>query len=227
MKRFSLLVLIFLSVTSAGIAQKATPTKQVLHDFRTGGASNSPKITAAVQKSVLSKVFRKYLSDDSKCNQNFSGNGTDDFLKAARDAGQVVPTIVDSTTGSFTTAGQTQTLYVITVNECGASHADNYGSKRVAIMAGPQLVANVDSDFKSSIVRTIDLDGKMKVIEDFGTVTLDSCASGFPGSSAKASVISYSGVFGGTIPKLKMDNYESTCRDPKRWKFISTGKMPE
>jgi hypothetical protein len=40
-------------------------------------------------------------------------------------------------------------------------------------------------------------------------------------------VISYSAVFQGTIPKLKMDNYESGCRNTKRWKFISTGKMPE
>ena len=257
MKRFSLLLLILLSAAGTLIAQKATPPKQVLNDFRTDSASNSPKITAAIQKSVLSKVFRKYLSDDSKCNPNFSGNGADDFLKAARDAGQVAPTIIDSVTGSFTAAGQTQTLYVISVNECGASHADNYGTKRVAIMAGPQLVTDVDSDFKSHIVRKIDLDGdgidemlmtssdmsqgtltemaallsfqngKMKVIEDFGTVVLDSCASGFPGSSAKASVISYSAVFQGTIPKLKMDNYESSCRNTKRWKFTSTGKMPE
>ena len=257
MKRISLLLLFFLGSAGLLAAQKTSPPKQVLHDFRTESAQNSPKITAAVQKSVLSKVFRKYLSDDSKCNPNFAGNSTDDFLKAARDAGQIVPTIVDSTTGSFTASGQTQTLYVISVNECGASHADNYGSKRVAIVAGPQIVANVDSDFKSSIVRKFDLDGdgvdevlmtsgdmsqgtltematllsfqngKMKVIEDFGTVVLDSCASGFPGSSAKASVISYAGVFQGTIPKLKMDNYESSCRNTKRWKFISTGKMPE
>jgi hypothetical protein len=204
MKRFSLFLLILLSAAGTFVAQKSTPPKQVLHDFRTESASISPKITTAVQKSVLSKVFRKYLSDDSRCNPNFAGNGTDDFLKAARDAGQLAPTIVDSTTGSFTAAGQTQTLYVISVNECGASHADNYGTKRVAIMAGPQLVTDVDSDFKSSIVRKIDLDGdgidellmtsgdmsqgtltemaallsfqngRMKVIEDFGTVTLDS-----------------------------------------------------
>lgn len=257
MKRNSLLLLILLTVATTLVAQKTSDTKQVLHDFRTESAPNPPKITAAVQKSVLSKVFRKYLSDDSKCNPNFSANGTDDFLKASRDAGQIAPTIIDSTTGSFTAAGQTQTLYVIAVNECGASHADNFGTKRVVIMAGPQLLTNVDSDFKSSIVRKIDLDGdgidevlmtsgdmsqgtltematllsfqngKMKVIEDFGTVTLDSCASGFPGSTARASVISYSGVFQGTIPKLKMDNYESGCRNTKRWKFISTGKMPE
>ena len=257
MKRFSLLLLFCLTAVIAGLAQLTPAPKQILHDFRTDNRPNAPKITPAVQRSVLTKVFRKYLTDDSKCNPNFAGTGTDDFLKAARNGGQIVPTIVDSTTGSFTATGQTQTLYVIAVNECGASHADNYGSKRIAIMAGPQLVTNVDSDFKSSIVRKIDLDGdgidevlmtsgdmsqgtltemaallsfqngKLKVIEDFGTVVLDSCASGFPGSSAKASVISHAGVFQGTIPKLKMDNYESSCRNTKRWKFISTGKMPE
>ena len=249
--------MIFLIAPATLLPQKASNPKQVLFDFRTQSAPNPPKITPTVQKSVLAKVFRKYLSDDGKCNPNFSPNGTDDFLKAARDAGQVAPSIIDSTTGSFTAAGQMQKLYVIAVNECGASHADNYGTKRVAIVAGPQLVVNVDVDFRSSIVRKTDLDGdgidellmtsadmsqgtlteiaallsfqngKLKVLEDFGTVTLDSCASGFPGSSAKASVISYNGVFQGAIPKLRIDNYESSCRNTKRWKFISTGKMPE
>src|ERR1044072_5174671 len=142
MKRFSLLVFIFLTVASAGLAQTTPTPKQILHDFRTDNRPNGPKITPAIQRSVLTKVFRKYLTDDSKCNPNFAGAGTDDFLKAARNGGQIVPTIVDSATGSFTATGQTQTLYVIAVNECGASHADNYGSKRVAIMAGPQLVTS-------------------------------------------------------------------------------------
>lgn len=244
----SFLALIFAS----GIvcAQRTTAPKNVLHDFRVEKTTASAKITAATQKMVLSKVFRKYLVDGRSCNPNFSGD-----LAAARKAGQIAPSIIDSMTGSFTAAGQTQTAYVISVSECGASHADNFGSDRVAIFSGQQLVADLDVEFRSSIIRKSDLnaDGvdellmtsgymgqgvltegaallsfensSLKVIEDFGTIREDSCASGFPGSTNKASVLSYGTAATGAWPKLQQENYEAPCRNPKRWKFVSTGKV--
>jgi len=243
--------------TSAAFSQKTTAAKQVLHDFRTTSTSQPPKISAAVQKSVLSKVFRKYLTDGRRCNPNFSPEGTDDFLKAARNAGQIAPSIIDSTTGSFTATGQMQTAYLISVSECGASHADNFGSDRVAIFNGQQLVADFDADFKSSFLRKLDLDGdgidellmssgymnqgtltesavlvnfkggKWNVVEDFAQVNEDACASGFPGASVRTSVISYSGVFTGGMPKFQQENYEASCKTPKRWKFVSKGKWEQ
>jgi hypothetical protein len=228
--------------------------KQVLFDFRQERTGKAPRITAATQRMVLSKVFRRYLADSNKCAQDFAG-GRDDYLGAARKAGQIAPLISESVTGSFTAPGQTQTAYVIYTNECGATHADNYGSKRVAIFSGQQLVADVDADFMSGIVRKTDLDsdgvdellmtsgdmaqgtliqmaqlvefknGRRHVIEEFGTVVEDSCASGFPGSSSKASVLSMSDLEPGKMPKLKIENYVSSCRNTKRWRFLSTGKM--
>lgn len=160
-------------------------------------------------------------------------------------------------TGSFTAAGQNEIAYVISVNECNASHADNFGTKRIAIFSGPQLVADFDNDFAMGIVLKTDLnsDGinelfmvtgdmsmgtltematlvsfqnaRRNVIKDFGTVVEDSCASGFPSSSAKAAVISISDVIPGQMPKLIQDNYTASCRNAKRWKFVSTGQMPE
>jgi hypothetical protein len=203
---------------------------------------------------VLSKVFRKYLTDDNKCRSDFEPSG-DNYLASARNAGQIVPSIGDVQTGSFTAPGQIQTAYVIWTNECGATHADNYGSKRVAIFSGQQLVANVDSDFNGSIVRKTDLDsdgvdellmsagdmaqgtvievaelvefrnGRRRVIEDLGTVVEDTCASGFAGSHSRASVISIYDLEPGKMPKLRIDNYVSKCGDVKRWRFHSTGKM--
>lgn len=252
-----LLVLLLPSVVLLGQQQRRPAVqkgRQVLFDFREDRAGKSQRIPVATQRLVLSKVFRRYLTDENKCNQDFTPSG-DDYLASARRAGQIVPSIAGMITGSFTGPGQMQTAYVIFTGECGASHADNYGSKRVAIFSGQQLVADVDSDFKSHIVRKTDLNGdgvdellmtsgdmaqgtliemaalvefkngRMRVIEDFGTVVEDTCASGFPGSSSKASVISISDLEPGRMPKLRIDNYVASCRNAKRWRFLSTGKM--
>lgn len=230
--------------------------KQVLVDFRVEHVSAPPRISAATQKAVLSKVFRKYLTDDNRCNANFESGNISDPLEAARKAGQIVPSIVDMATGSFTTAGQTQIAYVISVSECNASHADNFGTKRVAIFSGQQLVADMDVDFRGSIVRKTDLNGdgvdelilasddmaqgtvtqtaallsfergRVRVVEDFGKVFEDSCASGMPGSGATASVVSVGAAMPGNMPKIRIENYAANCRKNRRWRFISTGKMP-
>jgi len=221
--------------------------REVLFDFRVNDETTSPvKITAATQRMVLSKVFRKYLTDANRC--NFQGELGDDYLAAARKAGQMVPSISDVETGSFTAPGQTQTLYIIDVSECNASHADNFGTKRVAIFAGQQLVANVDADFARNVIKKVDLNsdgvdellmttgdmaqgtltemaslvsfqnGRRKVIQDFGSVVLDSCASGFPHSTSEASVIYVSDG------KITQENYSSGCTKRKRWRLVSRGK---
>ena len=255
------LILLLLLTGNGFVAQKqVTPAqkpRQALFDFRVARPIANPKIPAATEKAVLSKVFRKYLTDESKCNDQFDAGSSNDHLQAARNAGQIVPTIVDMATGSFTARGLKQTVYVISVGECNASHADNFGSKRVALFTGQQLVVNLDVDFRNSIVRKTDLNGdgidellmtggdmnqgilteiaalldfqngRLHVIEDFGTVTEDSCASEQPGSSAKASVIYFSDVLPGMMPKLRVDNYVSRCGKARRWRFLSTGKMPD
>lgn len=235
------------------VPQKPKSERAVLFDFRKQRPLSAMRIPAATQNNVFSKVFRRYLSDENRCDQNFSPSG-DDYLKAARTAGQFAPSIIDMATGSFTVAGQQQTAYVISVNECGASHADNYGSKRVTIFSGQQLLMDADVDFRSSIVKRTDLNGdgidellmtsgdmnqgvafeaaaligfqnaRLRVIQDLGTVLEDSCASEMPGSSSKASLISINTAAPGSMPTLRIDNYESRCKRT-RWRFISTGKM--
>lgn len=258
MKTLPLFLVLLTLTTTVLVAQQQGQLsmqkgRQVLFDFRKENTRKAPKVTPATERMVLSKVFRKYLTDENKCSSNFAGG--DDYLASARKAGQIVPAIGNSETGSFTAPGQVQTAYVIWVNECGATHADNYGSKRIAIFSGQQLIADVDNDFNGSIVRKSDLnidgidellvsagdmaqgtlmevaelvefkDGRRRVIEDFGTVVEDSCASGFKGSSSKASVLSISDLEPGKMPKLRIDNYVASCANTKRWRFLSTGKM--
>ena len=250
-------ILSLLFVASLAMAQSPTLQKdrQILADFRVNRPAPSAKIPLATQRTVLSKVFRRYLTDENKCSSQFDASGGADPLAAARKAGQIVPSIVDVVNGSFTAVGQTQTAYLISVSECNASHADNFGTKRMAIFSGQQLIADVDVDFNSSIVRKTDLNsdgidellmsggdmnqgeiveiaalvtfqnGHFRVIHDFGTVYNDDCGAERPGSSAKASVLYISEVFPGRMPKLTMDNYASKCRAAKRWRFVSSGKM--
>ena len=253
------LFLVFLVLCAVSLAQRPQQPamqkdRQVLFDFRSDRTGKSPKIPVATQRMVLSKVFRRYLTDDNKCRNDFQPSGSD-YLTSARNAGQMVPSIGDVVTGSFTAPGQAETAYVIWVAECGATHADNYGSKRVAIFSGQKLVADIDSDFSSSIIRKTDLNsdgidellmsagdmaqgtvmevaelvefrnGKRRVIEDFGTVVEDTCGSGFGGAASKASVLSMSDFEPGKMPKLRIDNYVASCKNTKRWRFLSTGKM--
>lgn len=220
--------------------------RQVLYDFRLERADQPPRISAATQRDVLSKVFPRYLTDPNRCRQNFDAG--DEFLAGARRAGQIVPQIAEMTTGSFTAAGQTETAYVIFVNECNASHADAFGSKRVAIFSGPKLVADVDVDFRGSVALKTDLDndginellmtssdmaqgtltqmaallsfqnGRMGVIQDFGTVVEDNCATAMRGSTVKAAVLSLTNAAPGQMPKIRVDNYIAGCGRVRRWR---------
>jgi len=252
-------ILFILVITSSVIAQRpaAPKTREVLFDFRKERPASAVKISAATQRSVLSKVFRRYLTDQDKCRSDFPGSNSNDYLAAARKAGMIVPSITDVVTGSFTMAGQTQTAYIIWVSECNASHADNFGTTRLAIFSGPQLVADVDTDFMGFIVRKTDLDGngidellmnssymgqgtltematlasfengRRHVLNDFGTVIEDSCASAMPGSDSKAAVLYTSAFVPGLKPTITQENYAASCRNPKRWRLVSKGKMPD
>jgi hypothetical protein len=69
--------------------------------------------------------------------------------------------------------------------------------------------------------------GRRRVLQDLGTVVEDSCASGMRGSTSKASVLYTPAFLPGPMPKLIQENYVASCRNTKRWKFVSTGMMQQ
>ena len=237
-----ILLLLLLAVIPNFVQQQ----RSVLYDFRKEPTSQPDKVSPATERDVLRKVFRRYHTDAKKCSDNLDAG--EDFLAASRKSGQIVPNIAEAITGSFTAAGQTETAYLIFVNECNASHADNYGSKRLAIFSGSRLVADVDLDFKDNVASKSDLnmdgidellltsfymgmgelsqmaalvsfqDGRVSVIQDFNVVAVDICATGRPGSTAKAAVLSMTNAKLGQMPQIRADNYVAGCGKVKRWR---------
>src|SRR6185295_11191028 len=99
-------IILCLALISQVAAQKPAPLekaqkpvlqkdRQVLIDYRVDDEATPVKIAPATQRMVLSKVFRKYLTDANRCNQQFSAGDAEDYLGAARKAGQMVPSIGD------------------------------------------------------------------------------------------------------------------------------------
>jgi len=233
----------------------AQSNREKLFDFRTETRNKPLSVTAAANKKILSAVFPKYLSDARYCKEDVDTSGADDYLAAMRKAGQIVPAIIDLATGTFTAAGEEQIAYIISVGECNASHADNFGSKRLAIFAGNKLVLNADLDFKSGILKKTDLDSngidellllggdmnqgilieiaalvtvrnrRVVVVQDFKKVLEDSCASLMRGSGIEASVIFLGPARSGQMPDFQVENYRAGCGRTKRWRFMSRGVM--
>jgi hypothetical protein len=208
--------------------------KQLLFDFRTEPFSGE-KVPPDLQKKIFDKIFPKYLISDDGCPKEFLSKN----LEQKRQAGLMVPGIVSEVKGSFTGTGLDQTAYLVWVNECDASHAEDFGSKRLVILSGDQVVLNAQTD-AASILKTLDLnqDGineflltrgwsgqglilqyanvvqvqgaALKTLKDFKMVAVDSCLADH-NKLVRASAL-YATVSGkGQSPQFSQESFQATC----------------
>lgn len=171
------------------------------------------KVAKAEQESVLHRVFPKYLTDQAQC------RGDSANLADARAHGDIVPAVQTKVTGSFTVPKAEQTLYVVFVGECGATHADNWGSQMLVVLEHDVVVARAPMEGGASLQRALDLDGDgrhelvlltgftnqgstiesaklirvdrstLETVKDFGQVAEDNCASGLGRPSRRVEMI--------------------------------------
>jgi hypothetical protein len=189
------------------------------------GAATGPGVTsldgpnalgAHAGRRVLDLVFSgRYVSDPAQCQGTYGSRP----LSAARAAGDFVPSLREVASGSFTERGKPQRLYRIDVGECGASHADHYGSTMLAVFEAEALVASALLEGGTSLNSVFDFDGdgwnevlltqgdthqgentlsarlvrfegvRLVVLRSFGEVLDDSCWGGSPGATSTFSVI--------------------------------------
>jgi len=105
-------------------------------------------------KRILDRVFKgRYLTDRKQCPNVAS------TLEADRKSGTFAPKVSQMARGSFTAPHASQTVYVILVGECSASHADNWGSETLVVMDGDTVVTRVPATGSTTISGLSDLDG--------------------------------------------------------------------
>jgi hypothetical protein len=186
---------------------------------------------------LLHMLFRSYLTDRKKC----SDGAPSLSLDQQRAAGQVVPSIEGAVDGSFTAASTAETLYQVSVGECWASHAENWGTQMLVVLFNGEIVANAQLYGGSSIDGIFDLgeDGKadlfivggyagqgtvaeqgrlvtfrdrsLVVIRDFGSIYNGNCASGSPPRTESFSIIRVLTEMGGPL-EFRVEKKARACR---------------
>jgi hypothetical protein len=166
--------------------------------------------------------------------------GSGQNLEDARRAGDFVPGVAEAATGAFTVPRAPQVLYLILNGECGATHADGFGSVTLAVVDHGAIVARTILGGGSSIDGVFDLDGdgrnefvvtsgftnqgsttesasimrfdgaRLVTIASFGEVSESSCGSPF---GAKTESISFvrALVRQGMPPEFKVEKTSRPC----------------
>jgi hypothetical protein len=119
------------------------------------------KVDATEADTLLHQLFPSFLTDQGSCADDVAS------LADARARGQIVPVVGDKLVGAITAPGKNETLYLVSVGECGASHADEFGSALFAVSEGGKITGQIllEGQGSTSIHRVIDAsDGTKELV---------------------------------------------------------------
>jgi len=229
--------------------------KEVLFDFRENAKAKSLMPSDRESEDVNSAVFGTLrASRDSEviCEQE----DPKECLAEDRLAGRIEPEVLFMLKGSFTRPNSDQNAFIVAAHEFSASHADNFGTKRLAIFESKKLVFNVDIGDYTDVPKTLDLrhdgtqallltgafsqmgsivqwaklvdlnGGKVSVLKDFGIVSSEDCGSGLKKSHRYAAQLLFTPSAAGSVPKAYRQDVYQSGCDESAWKRYSEGKIP-
>lgn len=183
---------------------------------------------------VLRALFPRFHTNEAQCRDAGS-------LENARIRGEIVPRVAAAVAGSFTAPRAQETLYLVSVGECFASHAENFGTQRLAVFRNGTIVANALADGSEYIARVADFDGdsqdelvmtggftnqgvtegwatlkefrgaNLSVIADFGKVYEDTCGSLLGNVLVKYSIVYLERGQNGALQPL-LDPKTAACK---------------
>jgi hypothetical protein len=196
---------------SAPLLEPAPRKEVVLYDDEKPNDAVHQDVSDAEANRVLTHIFPRFLKRYEDCS---SDGWTEPGLEGARSSGHFVPWVTAKAEGSFTRAGAHETVYDVMVRECGASHAESWGTRLFVVFDAGLVVARVSESGDARITRVVDVDAdgrdevvivggfsnqgwttssallarieptKLTEVEDFGEVYESDCA-GMPGLGTK------------------------------------------
>ena len=223
-----------------GIVPQARPAAAPSRGFTYDPSKNErdPRVRDRVPReeanAVLRAVFPRFLIDEDQCESVNS-------LEEARARGQIVPRVDAAVAGFFTAPHARETLYLVAVGECFATHAENWGTKRAVVLRDGRVVANTEIDGSNSIAKIVDSDGdgieeivfsggffsqgslelwaswqefrggQLTTIADFGTVLEDSCENGLGPGSFEYTVVHAARELNGTM-RIDKESHVGICK---------------
>ena len=123
-----------------------------------GGGPMPPGRVSALSPRALSalegRLFPRPSGSPSGCTERWFAT-----LADARRAGEFFPALNACYDGSFTGRHAKERLCEFSLNECGASHAEDFGSKVWIVLNGTRVVGRYPQRGGTSIANIFDLDG--------------------------------------------------------------------
>jgi hypothetical protein len=111
---------------------------------------------------VLSRLFPRSLPGADRCPE---APGT---LEQARAQGWIVPQVASHAEGAFSRAGAAELLLAVRVGECGATHAEGWGTRRLVLWAGEQVVQEAELQGRLAGAGDLDGDGRSELLIERG-----------------------------------------------------------